>query len=160
MKCKTTLVFLPSECRNSHQHNNPRYAVTELIKKKKTQFLQKDKAYIDHRWTILLNPAPQPEINALMSKTDQAETYLLPCTDCLHLQAPHSKCRRRIGAAQRCGAVSGTVSAQSPPCQALSCTHRASGTCREPVLLQGCWSWSHSWEIHSVLESGSGCPLS
>lgn len=103
MKCKTTFVLLPSECRNSHQHNNPRYAVTELIRKKKTQFLQKDKAYIDHRWTILLNPTPEPEINALMSKTDQAETYLLPCADCLHLRAPHSNCRRKIGAAQSCG---------------------------------------------------------
>lgn len=68
----------------THQHNNPRYAVTELIKKKKTQFLQKDKAHIDHRWTILLNPVPQPEINALMSKTDPADTYLLPYAACTY----------------------------------------------------------------------------
>lgn len=120
MKCKTTFVLLPSECRNSHQQNNPRYAVTELIKTKKTQFLQKDKAYIDHRWTVLLNPVPQPEINALMSKTDQAETHLLPCADCLHLQASHSNCRRRTGAGWSCGAVSVSVSAQSPPWAALT----------------------------------------
>lgn len=39
-------------------------------------------------------------------------------------------------------------------------TDRASGRCMGSVQWVGCWSWSHSWGIHSGQGNGSSCLLS
>lgn len=39
-------------------------------------------------------------------------------------------------------------------------TDRASGRCMGSVQWMGCWSWSHSWGIHSGQGNGSSCLLS